>query len=73
MKAVKAAAEQKPKMISCRRDVHAGPERAALLGVPVGTIIDSVETRWYRNPLRRFWWQLTHPQSGRINPEGSVS
>lgn len=64
---------QRPKMIQCQRDVIAGPETAARLGVPVGTVIDTTVTRWYRNPIRRALWRLAHPRSGSINIEGSVS
>lgn len=58
--------EQPPRMVSCHADIIAGPETAARLGVPVGTVIGTRDARWYRNPLRQLWWQLTHPRAGRV-------
>jgi hypothetical protein len=58
---------QPPKMVSCHADIIAGPETAARLGVPVGTVIGTRDARWYRNPLRQLLWQLSHPRAGRIS------
>lgn len=73
MRRQKQLTMRQPKMVSCHADVIAGPETAARLGVPVGTIVETREVRKYRNPLRQLWWQLTHPGVGRITIERGVS
>lgn len=60
------AYKQQPKMVSCLGEVFAGPERAAELGVPVGTLIHAQEVRLYKNPLRQLWWRLHNRSAGRI-------
>lgn len=64
---------KQPKMVSVGCQVIAGPERARLMGVPVGTVVETREMRLYRNPLRQLLWRLRHPGSGPINLEGSVT
>lgn len=73
MGAKAAQAEQRPKMVSFHAAVTAGPETAARLGVPVGTVVESREVRQYRNPLRQAWWLLTHRGAGRITSERGVA
>ena len=65
-------ARQKPVMRRLYVEVTAGPERAALLGVPVGTVVETRDIREYRNPLRQLWWRLSHRHDGRFTIERSV-
>lgn len=56
----------KRKMISCGMQVYAGPETAARLGVPVGSLVETREVRKYSNPFKQLMWWLRNPYSGKI-------
>jgi len=60
------AAQEQPVMIAVEAVVIAGPETAARLGVPVGSVIDSRDIRLYRSRFRQLLWRLRH-RGGRIN------
>ena len=47
------------KTIHSLQEVIAGPETARRLGVPEGSVVQTVELYWHRNPMRRVWWRLT--------------
>ena len=47
------------KKATIEAQVTVGPETAARLGVPVGTVIDyGTIAYWHRNPLKRWAWRL---------------
>lgn len=57
MSRVRARSDVKQVMLGGR--VRVGPETAARLGVPAGTVVDLGELAyWHKNPLRRVCWRL---------------
>ena len=63
-----SASASQPNLVTVTATVIAGPETAARLGVPVGTVIDGREVRRYRSRLRQLVWRVMHPHTGRITP-----
>lgn len=45
----------------------AGPERAALLGIPVGSVIETREIRRFSDPVKQAEWDALNPGAGRIH------
>lgn len=45
----------------------AGPESAALLGIPIGSVIERREIRRFSDPVKQAEWDALNPGAGQIH------